>query len=97
LTSPCFVTKWPLTLDFVLGSLQASVNARADHRPLELGEGPRDLEHELARRRRRVQVLLIEVQIDAAGLEVLSRVRLRLALEMMQLSRQFSLFRYFLK
>src|SRR6516164_10024385 len=60
-----------LTFDLVLGALQPSIDARADHRALELGESARELKHELARRRRGVNVLLIEIQVDAAGFEVL--------------------------
>ena len=62
----------PLTFDLVLGALQPGIDARADHRALELGERTRDLEHELARWRRGVERLLIEVQVDAAGLKVLN-------------------------
>jgi hypothetical protein len=66
-----FRDEMPLTLGFVLGALQAGVNARADHRALELGECASDLEHELACRRRGVDCLLIEVQVHAAGLQAL--------------------------
>ena len=48
-----------LTFDLILGALQPSIDSRADHRALELGEGTRDLEHEFARRRRGVDGLLI--------------------------------------
>jgi hypothetical protein len=60
-----------LTFDLILGALQPSIDARADSRALELGKGTRDLEHEFARRGRGVDRLLIEVQIDATGLNVL--------------------------
>jgi hypothetical protein len=61
-----------ITFDLILGALQPGIDARADHRPLELGEGTRDLKPQLASRRRRVDALLIKIQIDAARLEVLN-------------------------
>jgi hypothetical protein len=41
--------------------------ARPGHRTLELGKCARVLEHELAARSRRIDRLLIQVQIDTAG------------------------------
>jgi hypothetical protein len=44
------------------------MDSLADHAALELGERTRELEHQPPGRRRRVDRLLIEVQIDAASL-----------------------------
>jgi hypothetical protein len=46
-------------LSLVLGALRPDIDARADHRALELGESARDLKYELVRRRRGVDRLLI--------------------------------------
>src|SRR5215831_9200502 len=56
------------------GALEARFDALANHRPLELSEGAGDLEDELAHRGRRVDGLLIQIQIHAACFEVLDRV-----------------------
>src|SRR6516165_7100468 len=50
-------------------ALKASVDALPDHAALKLGERAADLKHELAGRRRGVDRLLVEVEIDAAGLQ----------------------------
>jgi hypothetical protein len=52
-------------------ALEAGFDALANHCPLELGEGAGHLKNELARRGRRVDGLLVEVEIDATRLEVL--------------------------
>jgi hypothetical protein len=41
------------------------------HRALKLGEGARQLKEQLAGRRSRVDILLIQVEIDVDGFEVL--------------------------
>src|SRR6516165_4215317 len=56
-------------------ALKASVDALLDHAALKLGERAADLKHELAGRRRGVDRLLVEVQIDAAGLQRLDRAQ----------------------
>jgi hypothetical protein len=48
-----------LLFNLILGALEPGANARAYHRALEVGEGPRDLKHQLARRCRGVDRLLI--------------------------------------
>jgi hypothetical protein len=53
------------------GSLEASMDTLADERPLELGKCTCGLENELAHGRRGFDRLLIEVEIDAAGLQML--------------------------
>jgi len=50
-------------------ALKASADALPDHAALKLGERAADLKHELAGRRRGVDRLLVEVEIDAAGLQ----------------------------
>ena len=50
------------------GPLKPGIDSLADHAALELGEGARHLKHQLAGGCRGVDRLLIEVQIDAAGL-----------------------------
>src|SRR5262249_14372511 len=52
-------------------ALEARFDALANHRPLELSERAGDLENELAHRRRRVDGLLIQIQIHGACFEVL--------------------------
>src|SRR5215471_11016254 len=56
------------------GALEARFDALANHRPLKLSKRAGDLENELAHRRRRVDGLLIQIQIHAACFEVLDRV-----------------------
>src|SRR5262245_62346646 len=56
------------------GALEACVDALTDHRPLKLSKGASDLEHELAHRGRRVDGLLVQVQVHATCFEVLDRV-----------------------
>ena len=53
--------------------LEASVDAMPDHAALKLGKGTADLKHQLACRCGRVDRLLVEVQVDAAGLQRLDR------------------------
>src|SRR6516164_5513517 len=57
------------------GALEASMNTLPDHAALKLGKRTADLKHELACRGGRVDRLLIEVQIDAAGLQRLDRAQ----------------------
>jgi len=61
----------PKRLARLLRPGQPGVDALVDHRPLELGERPADLEDQPAGRCRRVDVLLIEVEIDADRFEML--------------------------
>src|SRR6516164_6890017 len=60
-----------VALERVLGAGQPGVDALADHRALELCKRTGDLEEQLAHRRRRVEVLLVEVEVNADGLKVL--------------------------
>src|SRR5215472_8518436 len=48
-------------------ALKAGVDALPDHAALKLGKRTADLKHELACRGGRVDRLLIEIQVDAAG------------------------------
>src|SRR5215469_11225743 len=50
-------------------ALKAGVDALTDHAALKLGKGTADLKHEFACRGGGVDRLLIEIQIDAAGLQ----------------------------
>jgi hypothetical protein len=52
------------------GSPKPGANTLADHAALKLGKGARDLKHEPPGRRGRVNRLLVEVQIDAASLQL---------------------------
>src|SRR5262245_63474149 len=54
-------------------ALEARLDALANHGPLELSEGAGYLEDELAHRGRRVDGLLVQIQIHAACFEVLDR------------------------
>src|SRR6516164_1269583 len=56
-------------------ALKTSVDALTDHAALKLGKSAADLKHELAGRRGGVDRLLIEVQIDGAGLQGLDRAQ----------------------
>src|SRR5262245_14423007 len=58
----------------VLDDLESGSDPLLDHASLELGEGARYLEEQLALWRGRVEVLLIEVEVNADGLQVLDRV-----------------------
>ena len=49
------------------------MNTLADQRALKLGESPGNLKHEFAGGRCGVDGLLIEIQIDATGFQVLDR------------------------
>ena len=51
------------------------MDACLEHAALELSEGPTHLQHELACWRRGVDALLIEVQINTAGLQALDRMQ----------------------
>src|SRR6516225_7435795 len=55
-------------------ALEAGFDSLANHCALKLSERAGDLENELAHRRRRVDGLLVQIQIHAAGFEVLDRV-----------------------
>src|SRR5215475_9558093 len=56
------------------GALEACFYSLSDHGPLELSKRAGDLEDELAHRGRRVDRLLVQVQVHPAGFEVLDRV-----------------------
>jgi hypothetical protein len=56
-------------------ALKTSVDPLTDHAALKLGKSAADLKHELAGRRGGVDRLLIEVQIDGAGLQGLDRAQ----------------------
>src|SRR5262249_21071218 len=56
------------------GALEARFDSLANHCALKLSERAGDLENELAHRRRRVDGLLIQIQIHAACFEMLDRV-----------------------
>src|SRR5262245_2502138 len=55
--------------ELILDDVQPSPDALADHGALKLTEGACDLEQQLAVGRGGIDVLLIEIQIDAHGLE----------------------------
>jgi hypothetical protein len=57
--------------ELLLDHAQASIDALLDRGALELCEDAHHLKHRLARRRRGVQVLLVEVEVDLARLEML--------------------------
>ena len=61
----------PVALDFGPDGIEAGAHPLPDHRPLEFRERTRNLEKQLARRRGRVEVLLIEVEVDTDCLEIL--------------------------
>ena len=62
--------RWaPQTLARRSRSRQARLDALDNHRALELGEDPNHLKHRLASRRRRVDPLLMQIQIDALGMQ----------------------------
>jgi hypothetical protein len=65
---------WPATKHLAIGygSLQASVNALPDHTALKLGKSARDFKHKLAAWRSGIEGLLIEVQVNLAGFEMLN-------------------------
>jgi hypothetical protein len=56
--------------ELILDDVQPSPDALADHGALKLTEGARDLEQQFAVGYGRVDVLLVEIQIDVDGLEV---------------------------
>ncbi|HLZ79015.1 MAG TPA: hypothetical protein VKQ09_06725 [Sphingomonas sp.] len=55
------------------GTGEASIHPASYHRPLELGERPGNLEEQAAPRRRAIDALLIQKQIDPDRLKVLDR------------------------
>jgi hypothetical protein len=57
-----------------LGPAQTGHDAFADHRPFELGEYSQHLEHRPPRRRRRIEALLVQEQVDALGVEFAQEV-----------------------
>ena len=66
---------WPAELHALSNrALEAGFDSLANHCALKLSERAGDLENELAHRRRRVDGLLIQIQIHAACFEVLDRV-----------------------
>src|SRR5262249_50172441 len=62
-----------VALDRGLDGLEPGAYPVADHGALEVGKGACDLEDELAHGAGRVDVLLIQVEVDASVLEVLDR------------------------
>jgi len=58
----------PELLTLFYRPLKPSIDSLADHAALKLGKGAGDLKHELASRRDGVDRLLVEVQINPAGL-----------------------------
>jgi hypothetical protein len=50
------------------GPLKPGMDSLADHAALKLGKGAGNLKHKLSGRRRGVDQLLVEVQINATGL-----------------------------
>ena len=58
-----------------LGPAQAGHDALADHRALELGEHAQHLEHRPAGRRRCIEPLLVQEQVDALGVELAQEVQ----------------------
>ena len=63
----------PEPLALLHGPLKPGADSLADHAALELGKGAGDLKHQPSGRRRRVDRLLVEVQINAASLKRLDR------------------------
>ena len=59
--------------ELVLDDAEPSSDALTDHGSLEFGKGARDLKEQLAGGRRRVDMLLVEIEVDADLLEVLDR------------------------
>jgi hypothetical protein len=58
-----------------LGPAQAGHDAFADHRAFELGEHAQHLEHGPSGRRRGVEALLMQEQVDALGVEFAEEVQ----------------------
>jgi hypothetical protein len=56
-------------------SLEAELDRLPDHAALEFGKGSGDLEHQLAGWGGGIDALLIEIQVNAVGFEVLDRVQ----------------------
>lgn len=62
---------WPAQgLALCPGSLQSGLDPLADHRAFELGKYATHLKHGFAGHGRGIDALLVEVQIDALGLEI---------------------------
>src|SRR5215469_10979226 len=61
----------PVELDPGLDGAEARIHALPDHVTLELEKGARHVEEELAGGGGRVEVLLVEVEIDLDGFEIL--------------------------
>src|SRR5262245_58445283 len=61
--------------ELILDDVEPSPDALADHGALKLTEGARDLEQQFAVGRGGIDVLLVEVQIDPNGLEVLDGLK----------------------
>jgi hypothetical protein len=58
-----------------LGSAQAGHDPLSDHRAFELGEHTQHLEHRPAGRRRCIEALLVQEQVDALGVEFAQEVQ----------------------
>src|SRR5262249_11354178 len=69
----CLALELAVAGEFALDDAETRPDSLPDHRALELGEGTRDLEQELAVGRGGVDVLLIQVKVDAHLLEVIDR------------------------
>ena len=63
----------PEPLSLRSGACQPGIDALLDHRSLELGECARHLKQQLSGRRGRVDVLLIEVQVNPRRLKMFYR------------------------
>jgi hypothetical protein len=58
-----------------LGPAQAGHHPLADHRAFEFGEDAKHLKHRPPGRRRRIETLLVQEQIDALGMELAEEVQ----------------------
>src|SRR5215470_10344256 len=63
-----------LALDLATHTVEATVDALADHFTLELGEDAKHLEHRTARRRRCVERLCVDVEANASALDDLEHL-----------------------
>src|SRR6516165_11441475 len=60
----------PKSFALVLGPPKPRADSFCDHRPLKLGKHTHHLKHGLAARRRGVQALLVQEQVDAKGVQL---------------------------
>src|SRR5262245_10681389 len=65
----------PVAVELIVDDVQPSLDSLADHGAFKFTERARDLEHQFAVGRGGIDVLLIEVQIDPDGLEVLDGLK----------------------